>query len=51
MVLTFWDNFTFNRSTPRFGSIDIEDLIAEEDMVVTISREVKEAGEEGSGLT
>ncbi len=24
MVLTFWDNFTFNRSTPRFGSIDIE---------------------------
>jgi len=30
---------------------DIEDLIAEEDMVVTISREVKEADEEGSGLT
>ncbi len=24
MVLTFWDNFTFNRSTPRSGSIYIE---------------------------
>ena len=51
MAQNFRMRYPLVQGQGNFGSIDIEDLIAEEDMVVTISREVKEADEEGSGLT
>jgi len=51
MAQNFRMRYPLVQGQGNFGSIDIEDLIAEEDTVVTISREVKEADEEGLGLT